>query len=578
MTTSLVGGTTMRIAALRMGTSVVLSFALGAHFLSSDSRAFEGPFTFSQGDPLVATEREFSRPESYVERVRREGAFLELTLNDAIKLALSNNLEITIENYNEEIHRQRMVGTKGFYDPVLNFTVGWNSLTIPTTSVLDAGRGIAERSSDNFAWNSALEQNFPGGGSFNVGFDNQRFSSNSTFSFINPRFGSDFAISLRQPLWRGFKRTETDRQLKLVNLDSQINDSQFEQRVSEIVQEAQNQYWELVFSIANHETRRHSVELAIIQHQNNQKRVRIGVAAPIEITSSHAEVASREQEMIQSEVDIIRAQNGLKRLLAPDPKASIWNLVLISIDCPQSQEVRITLEEAIETAISRRQELEQVRLEIERNEVDRSFYQKEGKPRIDLRADFGSRGASGRVFSGVGGFFGGTGVPEVDENNPSFGNLTKAWGQTFGFDFTNWGIFADVRIPLRDRSNAAQLAQVAIRERQLLSRLKDQQQMVIVDVRNAFESIVTQKKRSEAARLAGRLSEEQLEGENKRFQAGLSTNFEVLRFQRDLVQAVSQELRAEIDYQLALVSLQKAMYVITDANDIRIARRDGRRH
>ena len=112
----------------------------------------------------------------------------------------------------------------------------------------------------------------------------------------------------------------------------------------------------------------------------------------------------------------------------------------------------------------------------------------------------------------------------------------------------------------------------SITKQRLSNQLKNQQQMIIVDVRNAYEEIQTQKKRLEAAKLALQLSEEQLSGENKRFESGLSTNFEVLRFQRDLAQARVQELRALIDYQLALTALEKAMYTIVDDNEILMAR------
>ena len=513
---------------------------------------------------------EFVKTESYVEQIRRRGAVLELSLKDAIKLALTNNLEIAIEDYNEDLNRERIVATRGFYDPILNFRVGLESTENPTTSIIQAGQGIVTFARKGLTWNSSLDQNMPGGGAFSLRLDNSRDSSNSAFSRINPAFGSVFDVSFTQPLWRGFLKTQTERQLKLYNLDTQISYSQFKQRVSEIVQQVENQYWELVFAIDNHETRRESMELAILQHQNNQKRVQIGVMAPIETTQSRAEVATREQEMIQSEVQIITYQNALKRLLASDPRASIWNLTLIPTDRPQIKDVQITLEEAIQEAIERRPELEQVHLQLDKTGVDRDYLKKEGKPAVNLVANFGSVGRSGLVFSNVD-FFGTPTTREPDPEDPLFGNLSNALGQAFGFDFINYGVSVDIQIPLRNRSNQAELAQAAITERQLRSRLKNQQQLIIVDVRNAFESIATQKKRLEAARMARQLSEEQLEGENKRFEAGLSTNFEVLRFQRDLTEAQVRELRAQVDYQLAITALLKAMYTIVDEKDIVLA-------
>lgn len=517
---------------------------------------------------LQAQQPEFPRPESYLDRVRREGAVLDLGLKDAIKLALTKNLEIAIEDFNEDLNRERIVGTRGFYDPMLRMNFGWRSSESPSTRSLDAGGGIPIQTFKGLDFGTSLQQNLPGGGLFTLGFRNSRNASNSLFAFMNPSFGSNLDVQLRQPLWRGFIKTQTERQLKLYNLDSKITESQFQQKVSEIIQQVENQYWELVYAIENHEIRRKSMELAIIQHENNKKRVEIGVSAPIEITQSHADVAMREQEMIQSEVQIINMQNALKRLLAADPKDSVWTVTMIPTDRPQMRELQITLDQAIDTSIERRPELAQMRLEAEKKAVDHDYLKKAGKPSLDLIAGLTSTGRAGRIFE-TSGLFTGT---QLDRENPFFGHFSNAWNQVLGFDYLDYSFGVEVLIPLRNRSNEAELAAVAISERQLLSRVKDVQQRIIVDVRNAYETIATQRKRLDAAKLATRLSEERLEGETKRFQAGLSTNFNVLQYQRDLATAQGQELRALVDYQKALTDLLKAMYTIIDESDVTLAK------
>jgi outer membrane protein TolC len=102
--------------------------------------------------------------------------------------------------------------------------------------------------------------------------------------------------------------------------------------------------------------------------------------------------------------------------------------------------------------------------------------------------------------------------------------------------------------------------------------MKNQQHLIMVEVRNAYETITTRQKSMEAARLARQLAEEQLDGETKRFQAGLSTNFEVLRFQRDLAENQVSELRAEVDYELAVTALHRAMNTIVEEQDIVLAK------
>ena len=526
---------------------------------------------------VLALQEEPVETESYVERVRRQGAVLDLSLKDAIRLALTNNLEITIENFNEELNRERSVTTRGFFDPILNFRFGLQSSETLSTNLLTAG--AAETFIvDGFVWDQSVDQNVPGGGRLNASFGNNRRKTNdNTFSTINPEFASDFSLGFTQPLWRGFLRTATDRELKLINLDSEISNSQFRQRVSEIVQQVENQYWELVFTIENQETRRQSMSLAVVQYENNRKRVEIGVLAPIEITAARAEVSIREQEMIQAEVQIVNAQNALKRLLAADPQDSIWNLTLIPTEAPKTEQIGIDLHQAIEAALSRRPELEQMKLELGKNDVDQEYYQRESKPTVNLQVSFGSTGRAGTVFDIVpvfdedGEVIDQERVPAPD--SPAFGNFIQSIDQVFRFNFTNWAVFADVQIPLRNRTANGQLAQVGLARERLLSQVKNQQQLIMVDVRNAFEGLAIQRKSLEAASVARQLSQEQLDGENKRFEAGLSTNFEVLRFQRDLAQARVQELRALVDYQLALTALEKAMDTIVNENDIVLARR-----
>ena len=540
-----------------------------AVFLSS------GPFCRGQAAGVADPQgkdptEEFAESLPYVDQVRRQGGYLELGVKDAVRLALSNNLEIAIEDYNEQMIRESITSTKGFYDPELSFGVGWVSRESPAISILDAGRGITTSSSNGLNLTSTISQQVPGGGAFEFRFDNRRRSSNSLFSTINPNYWSTSDLSFTQPLWRGFLKTQTEHQLKLYNLDRRIDDGQFKERVTGIILQVQQQYWELVSAINDHEIGRQSRELAILQHRNNKKRVDIGILAPIEVSRSRTEVSRREKTVIQSEVQIILYQNALKRLLAPDPNASMWSLTLIPTDRPEVRDVEMTLKDAIKSAFARRPELERIRLELEKNRVDYDFYKREGKPRVNLRANIGSVGTSGQTFKNVD--FLGALTREPDPDHPFSGNLGNSISQALGFDFIDYGVGVEVTIPLRNRSNEGDLARTAIDERRLHSRLQSQQMLIVEEVRNAFETITTQKKQLEVARMALQLSGEQLDLETRRFEAGLSNNFELLTYQRDLAEAQVQELRAQVDYQLAVMHLSRAMNTIVSDSDIVLAR------
>ena len=113
---------------------------------------------------LVSTSgQDIQVPESYVERMKRISSVMDLELQQSTRMALANNLEIAIENYKEDLNREQIVKTRGFYDPTLSFTVGWNSIEFPTNNVLQTGGGIPITASDRFTfdpgigWNSWME-------------------------------------------------------------------------------------------------------------------------------------------------------------------------------------------------------------------------------------------------------------------------------------------------------------------------------------------------------------------------------------------------------------------------------------
>ena len=95
----------------------------------------------SNQEPVSNSNQDIQVPESYMERMKRVSTIMELSLQQSIRMALANNLDIAIENYNEDLNREQIVKTRGFYDPTLSFTLGWNSRENPTTNVLQSGGG-----------------------------------------------------------------------------------------------------------------------------------------------------------------------------------------------------------------------------------------------------------------------------------------------------------------------------------------------------------------------------------------------------------------------------------------------------
>jgi outer membrane protein TolC len=497
----------------------------------------------------------------------------ELTLRAAIERALRENLQIRIQQQDLRTADLRIFGARGAYDPKVGFTLGNTSATTPVTSILEGGAAGADVSTTR-TFGPTVSQKLPSGGTVNASFTNARGSTNNPFSFVDPVFSSSLTIGFDQPLLRGLFNNPVKHQLTVLNLDARITDAQFRQAVADIVMRVEQQYWNLVYAEEAHRAQQESRDLAVTQRDQTSQKVQAGLLTPVALTSANAEVAIRDQAVLQAEVAIGSAQNGLKRLLSGDPRAPIWGERLVPVDRPDVRDLRLSLDEEMDLAIKRRPELEQVTLQEAQQEENRRFALWETKPTVNLTGNLSSIGRAGRVYQTI--FDPATGITPIgrvlDPASAEFGGYQQAWSQVFGYAFPNWNLSLNVDVPVLNRAARAQVAEADVSLRQLDLRMRDTQQAIMVEVSDAYESVRLQRRVLDVARVARELSQEQVRGETARFDAGFTTNFEVLRYQRDLGDARVRELRALLDYQIAVASLQKAVGANLDDADIEIAR------
>ncbi len=128
-----------------------------------------------------------------------------------------------------------------------------------------------------------------------------------------------------------------------------------------------------------------------------------------------------------------------------------------------------------------------------------------------------------------------------------------------GFKYNNWSFGLNLDIPLNSVFSRAAYAQAKVSLEQGMLRLKNQEQVIYLEIRNGVRNVETNYKRVQSYRVARELADKKLQAEEEKLRVGLSTNFIVLTYQRDLSTARSNELRAVVDYLISVVSLEKAM-------------------
>jgi outer membrane protein len=502
-------------------------------------------------------------PLSPTEAAEKDGTAIRMSIKDVTKLALQNNLNIAISDTNEELYELRIRQAFGPYDPVLALTVGAQNNRSPNTNLATAADAkYSEVSSAR--WNFSYQQSVRTGGTFSAFINSNRQNTNQAFYLFSPQYNTSAGVQFVQPLLRNFRIDQYRGTIKLANLDLKLNDSQFKQSVVTTIARIQTLYWNLVGAIRNYEINRESVRLAQISLRDNRKKVEIGTLAPISITEAQAELASREVDLIAAEETIINVENSLRNLISPDRTADIWQQVIVPTDTPEFQEYPVDLQRAIDTALANRPELEQLSLKMQQNDVNYAMYKNQHKWQVDLVGQFGSVGVAGPQTYG----------PEGNPTIPAYlvGGPFHSYNVLFSEGYVNWFAGFNIQIPLRNTALNSQLAQIKVQNRQVMMNRRVTEQQIQTDIRNAVQAIETNKKRVDTARIARELAQEQLIGEEKRFQAGLSENFRVLDRQRGLSQAQGVELQALISYKQSVIALQQAMYTLLEANDFEIAK------
>lgn len=502
-------------------------------------------------------------PASPTEVAEKNGTALRMSMKDLTKLALQNNLNIAISDTNEELYGLRIRQAFGPYDPVLALTVGAQNSRSPNTNLATAA-DAKYNEVGSARWNLSFSQSVRTGGTVTAFLNSNRQQTNQAFALFSPQYNTNAMVQFSQPLLRNFRIDQNRGTIKLANLDLKLNDSTFKQNVVDTIARIQSLYWDLVGAIRDYDIKRESVRLAQISLRDNRKKVEIGTLAPISITEAQAELASREVDLIVAEERIINVENSLRNLISSDRNADIWQQVVVPTDSPEFKEYKVDLQEAIDTALNNRPELEQLSLKTQQNDVNYAMYKDRSKWQVNLVGQFGSVGVTGPQTFGPGG-------------NPTIppdlvGGPWHSYNVLFSQGYINWFAGFNIEIPLRNTALDSQLAQVKVQNRQMMMNRRVTEQQIQTDIRNAVQAIETNKKRVDTARIARELAQEQLIGEEKRFQAGLSENFRVLDRQRGLSQAQGVELQSLIAFRQSIITLQRAMYTLLEANDFEIAK------
>jgi outer membrane protein len=475
-----------------------------------------------------------------------------LSMDEAVRMALENNLGIQQERLTPEIQNYAVVRANSAFTPALFSNLANSNATSPPTDFLSTG--VAAVTAGAFSTTTGMQQLLPfGGGNYQVSWDASRLTSDAPHTVFSPQLGSHVNAVYNQPLLRNFKIDSLRQQVLLSKNQQQVADLQLRQRISQTDRNVRASYYNLIGAIAGLDVAQQSLDLARQSLKDNRTRVEVGTMAPIDIVSAEAEVASNEENVIIAEAGIQSAEDQLRQLIMNPSQPGFWSSKFNPTDQPVLSPKPVDLDTAVKNALANRTDILQLKKNMDSTNIDLKFAENQRLPGIDLQARYGAVGIGGTQFQYGSSGIDGTPPPVIGTSVHTFGDVLR---DVFGNNFKTWSFALNVSYPIGTSQAEAAVAQTRLQRQQQNTSLNDLEMQVTTQVRDAVRNVNTNLKRVEATRKARELAERRLEAEEKRFTVGLSSTFELVQAQRDLARARQNELQATIDYNRSLVDYE----------------------
>jgi outer membrane protein TolC len=552
------------------------------------------------------------------------GSKLRLSVEDAIALALENNLDISVARYNlgfaqTDLLRARSggatrgvpgafsssalfsgaigggississgsttsasgvtgsggatnVGVIGCCDPVAGAQFGWDRRTSPLNYIVVSGAPVVTTQTTNGV--AYFGQGFLTGTSYAVAINGYRQSTTSLNTLFNPVVPTGLTVGFDQQLMNGFGYRANAKFIRIAQNDLKISNSVFRQQVITTVAQVLNLYWDYLSYKENVRVAEQALAYSEKLLSDNKRQVEIGTLAPIEVVRAESEVASDQQNLIVAQTSLQQQAELIKTALSRKVDSELISTQIDAVDkLPEPRPDDIPpLDQALKQALQNRPEVEQADLNVRYESIVVKANRNALLPTLDLFATYAPTGLSG-LSSALGpcpsGYTanGNQCLANGLETIPrpmlvSNQGISQSLSQLFHGNYPDYSFGFTLQFPIRNRSAQADVARSLLEQRQLEEQLQKQKNQVEQDVRSAEIGVIQAKAQIEAAVKAVLLAQRTLDAEQKKFQLGESTVFLVIQAQRDLATAEGNEVKARSTYAKALTQFQQVTATI----------------
>jgi outer membrane protein len=559
---------------------------------------------------------------SRIDELMRDGK-IYISMNDAVALALENNLDIAIARYNlniadTDVWRAKagaatlgvnsgvvqntpgggvgglggqvgsgqggtsvgsggagagagglVVSTLGSgpqlasFDPILSGTLQVDHLGIICTSPFCGPH--QNTTTANFGYN----QGFQWGTNMYVGFNNSRVTSDNPYNEFTPLLSSSFQFRLTQHLLQGLGFAANTRFIHIARNNREISDVAFRWQIITTVDQIENMYWDLDYAYENVRVQQEQLAFSQRTLSDTKKQVEIGTLAPIEVVRAQSTVATNQQTLTVALTNLqlqqLLMKNALSRTLN-DPRLADAEVIPTSTMQLPTQEPVVPTQDLVNEALARRPELAEQRINLTNTDISNKAIRNNLLPSVDFFAYYGGAGQGGNLNPNF-----------VCIEDPAFCSLPPNYvfnvppvsypatlNQLVNSTAPDKGAGFTINIPIRNRVAQAVQVRSEFEYRQAQLRLQQIENQVQIEVRNAQFGVQQNRASVASAQAAVDLAKESLSAEQKKYALGASTSTAVLQYQSGLTSAQVTLVSAKAAYEKAQVELDRATGELLD--------------
>jgi outer membrane protein len=456
-------------------------------------------------------------------------------------------------------------------DPVFQSSINLGHRTAPQANTVTTG--VTAITVNSHTINNAIQMGWLTGTTANFAWQLQSNLNNNPQNDLNVSRSGSFSASVTQRLLQGFGRPVNNRNIRIANNNVRVSDLQFQLQLITTVAAVQNLYWDLVSYRADAQVKQQALDLARKLYQDNQKQVEIGTLAPIEVVSAEAAMAAREQDLVNAETVLLQQEtvikNALSRTGVQSPSLAEARVIPTDqIRIPDTDPIR-PMADLYTDAVRLRPEIQQTQINLDNSRIGLAGSKSQLLPSLDVTASAANNGLAGAVNTLP---FPSNVTPRPRNPDPYFiGGYGTVLGQLFRRNFPDYSIQMQLNVPIRNRSAQADMIVDSLNIRQAELTAQRQLNQLRVDLQNAAIAVRQARARYDSAVKQRQLQEQTLDAEQKKYTLGASTAFFVIQYQNQLAQSQSSEVAARAAYAKARVELSRVTGSTLTENNIEIA-------